>query len=243
MKRLHPPGTEHAATISEWYSKAGKAGAFLILTALLTGISALSRVASDTDRTTAVETLEAIFAAPGPYALSGASRLASGITLMLAASFLLRTWIIRKRHAPPLVPRLLVISGAVTALSGLAAVFLVISGPDANLASSNPDLSKLTESILLARWFTGNAGFALAGIALVVASPYLWKAGRLLRHIIGPASAIVGAAMQLIWIDSATMVHRIVGAAFLVWALAIGGMLVTGRIEKQFSSTRSRLTV
>ena len=41
--------------------------------------------------------------------------------------------------------------------------------------------------------------------------------------------------MQFIWIDAATMVHPIVGAAFFVWLLAVGLMLFRGRTERLFA--------
>ena len=40
--------------------------------------------------------------------------------------------------------------------------------------------------------------------------------------------------MQFIWIDSATIVHPIVGAAFFLWLVAVGTMLATGRVERHF---------
>lgn len=40
--------------------------------------------------------------------------------------------------------------------------------------------------------------------------------------------------MQLIWIDAATLMHPIVGAAFFFWLVGIGTMLATGRVERRF---------
>ena len=53
---------------------------------------------------------------------------------------------------------------------------------------------------------------------------------------IAPLSVIIGLAMQLIWVDALTVVHRVSGVAFVVWLLAIGFMLMTGRVERLFIS-------
>ena len=66
------------------------------------------------------------------------------------------------------------------------------------------------------------------------AAGYHWRVGGKLKYF-GIASVVVGVAMQFIWIDAATPVHRISGVAFLVWLLAMGGMLVLGASRGPFS--------
>ena len=73
------------------------------------------------------------------------------------------------------------------------------------------------------------------GLALVAAAPYQWKAGGILRYV-AVASAVIGIAMQFIWIDAATAVHRVSGAAVFIWLLVIGVMLLAGRVERQFAA-------
>lgn len=203
----------------------GKAGAFLVLTALLSAVSAVSRVAAQADQPSLEESLTAISLHPGLYGLGGTARLASGVTLVVAAWLLLNTWIIRMRLGSPAVPALLMVSGLLTAVSGACAVILALSAPE---------VGPFVESSALIRWLSGKIGFALAGMALIIASRYQWMAGRPLRYI-APVSALLGAAMQFIWIDSATMVHPVVGAGFFLWLLAVGVMLVTGRTERLFT--------
>ena len=41
--------------------------------------------------------------------------------------------------------------------------------------------------------------------------------------------------MQFIWVNSATVAHPIIGTAFLIWLVAVGMMLLTGRTEKLFA--------
>ncbi|MCY4653041.1 MAG: hypothetical protein OXC95_07740 [Dehalococcoidia bacterium] len=94
-------------------------------------------------------------------------------------------------------------------------------------------VSPIVETASDIRWLTGKVGFALAGIALIVASRYQWKVGQNLRRI-APVSAVLGIAMQFIWIDAATIMHSIIGSLFFVWLLVIGAMLFTGRVKRHF---------
>lgn len=210
-------------------SEARIAGALLLLTALATAVAVIGRVAADADQATLAESLVSISEARGLYGLGGAARLISGITLLAAAWYLSRTWIIRERLGTPMVPILLAVSGVFTAVSGACAVLLAVSAPDVAAVSVAP----LMENSELLRWLTGKIGFAAAGLALIVAARYQWKVGGALRYI-APASLIIGIAMQFIWFDAVTLLHRISGVAFLVWLIAVGGMLFTGRVERLF---------
>lgn len=230
MSHPSPPHLETGGVVSEQGPSARVAGAFLLLTALVTAVSAIGRIAADADQPTIGETLEAISENTGLYGLGGAARLISGITLIVAASLLRKTWKIRMRHGATLVPGLFHISGGFTAISGLAALLIAMSLP-APLLTSNPDVSRLLESILLIRWLTGKIGFAAAGLALIIESRHQWRMRGALRYM-APCSAILGAGMQFIWIDSATSFHPIVGAAFFIWLLTVGGILFTERTKK-----------
>ena len=216
-------------------SPARQAGMFLILTAIVTVLMVITRVMAGADQPTLAESLAAISESRWQYGTSGAMRLISGITLAVAAWFLLRTWIIRDRWATPIVPGLFGVSAAFTAVSGVCAIGLVAS----TLAASSPagagTPDEITEGIAFARWLTGKVGFSLGGLALLVAARYQWKAGGALRYI-APLSVIIGLAMQLIWLDALTIIHRVSGVAFVVWLLAIGFMLMTGRVERLFVS-------
>ena len=202
-----------------------------MLTALITAVSVLTRVTADADfQPSLQDTLDAISRHPVLYGVGGAARLLSGLTLGAAAWYLLRTWIIRLRLGSPAVPALFLASGVFTAVAGLCAVILAVAAPE-----SNP----LIEFSALIRWLSGKIGFALAGLALVVASRFQWKVGGVLRFI-APVSGILGLAMQFIWIDSATVAHPIVGGAFFFWLLAVGSMLFTGRTEELFAQMINR---
>ena len=210
------------------------AGALLLITALATLAAVAGRVAADADQSTLTDSLVSISKSKGLYGIGGAARFVSGITLIAAAWLLLTTWIIRLRLGTPVVPVLFAVSGLFTAVSGGCAVWLAISVPDAAEAILTFAKSSSAEQVADIRWLTGKIGFTLAGLALIVAARYQWKAGGTLRRI-SPVSALIGIAMQLIWVDAATIMHPINGTVFFLWLVAIGAMLMTGRVERQFN--------
>ena len=212
------------------------AGILLLLTAAITVVMVFARVAADADHPSLHNTMVAIAKNRAMYNLSGAARVLSALTLMAAAWYLLKTWIIRERLGTPLVPYLFLASGMFTAASG-ALAFAFAATVDVDLSDPNLGilLSQPTEIADDLRSITGKIGFTLMGLALLVAAPYQWKAGGALRYI-AVASAVIGIAMQFIWIDAATLMHRISGVAVFFWLVVVGVMLVTGRVERQFAA-------
>lgn len=201
------------------------AGMALAAAALATAVAVAGRVAADADQPTFAESLAAIANSWQLYAVGGAGRFLSGVALMAAAWALLQTWIIREKRASAVVPILLGVSGAITLASGVCAVALaVVFAPDVDGAS---------ETVNFARRFAGKLGFAVAGLALIIAARYQWTVGGQLR-IVAPFSALAGVAMQFIWVDSATVLHPIIGTAFFIWLLIVGVTLATGRTERLF---------
>ena len=208
---------------------ARRAGIVLVLTAVFTAVAIAGRVAADADQPTLAESMASIAEASGLYGMGGAGRVLSGVALVLGAWFLWRTWIIRERLGTPLVPGLLAVSGLFTAVSGTCAVVLAFS------ASVPAEVTPAIETISAIRWIAGKLGFAAAGLALIIAARYQWMVGGTLRRI-SPVSALLGIGMQLIWVDAATVVHRLTGPAFFLWLIAIGAMLMTGRVERHFTA-------
>ena len=209
------------------------AGILLAIAAIATVIAVAGRVSADADQPTLMESLTAISENVFAYGIGGFARLLSGAALVWGASLLLKTWIIQERYSTSLTPALFIISGIFTALSGLCAVVLAATAPDM-VAFGAPSPS--TEVIASFRWMAGKAGFTMAGLALIAESRYQWKVGGTLKFI-APVSALLGAAMQLIWLESAIAVHQITGVLFVVWLLLIGGMLFTGRVERHYVNT------
>ena len=224
-EHLNPSSKDSAARI---------AGLFLLLTAASTAAMVYARVSADADQPTLLESLQAIAASATTYSISGITRAISGVTLIIGALFLLKTWIIREGYGTRIVPWLLVTSGAFTVVSGAGALVLAA---DASSAAALGSVDDSTEAVARIRWLTGKIGFAIAGLALVAAAQRQWNAGGAIRRI-APASALIGISMQFIWIDAATILHRISGIAFFIWLIVIGLMLVTGRVERHFNSVR-----
>lgn len=222
--------TAKQASIGRRDSSAPLAGVFLVMTAIATLVAVVTRVSANADHPTLPETLSAIADSRLLYGTGGIARFVSGITLLVAGWLLLRTWVIRQGFGHPLVPAFLALSGVITAVSGACALALSVT------AQGNADSESIgatTEAVATARWITGKIGFTLAGVALLIAARQQWKAGMPLKKI-APLSAILGVAMQFIWLDAATIVHRITGVVFLLWLVLIGFMLVTGRVERHF---------
>lgn len=218
-------------------SAARLAGILLILTALATIVAVFARVSADTDQATLGESLAAIADHRILYGAGGIARLVAGITLIAGAWYLSRTWVIREGWGNPLVPLIFAVSSVFTAVSGISALALAATTP----ALSDPTLlepSAASETINLFRWLAGKIGFAVAGLALLVAARQQWKGGGKMRRL-SPLSAIIGLAMQFIWIDSATFMHPINGTGFVLWLLLIGSLLTAGFVERHFRAMRA----
>ncbi len=217
------------------HAAARAAGALLLLTAIATVVSVVTRVASGADQPTLLESLAAIAANKELYSIGGIARFVSGITLIAGAGYVLKIWADGGRWSAPTVPVIMIASGIFTVVSGVCAVGLAFSAEGVNEAFltgvvGQSPVDRSTEILAFLRWFTGKVGFAVAGLALMGSVGYHWRVGGRLKYF-ATASVAVGVAMQFIWIDAATPVHRISGVAFLVWLLAMGGMLVLGRVE------------
>lgn len=211
-------------------------GVFLLLTAAATAVAVFARVAADADQDTLLESLLAVDDNRAIYGISGAARLLSGVTLFVAGWCLWSTWIIRQRLATPWVPYLFASSGLCTAVSGVM-VLVVTAYPEPDVVVTGGavagSIAEVVEVAWDLRWITAKVGFATAGVALMLAARYQWQVGGTLKRI-APVSALIGLAMQFIWLDSATLLHPVVGSAFFLWLVAIGAMLAAGRTERYF---------
>ena len=205
-------------------------GLFFIITAIATLVAVVTRVSANADHPTLPETLSAIADNRVLYGAGGAARLVSGVTLLAAGLLLLRSWLTRHGHQSRIFSALLAFSGVFTAVSGALALALSVSAQeDATPAS----IGSSTETVDLLRGLLGEIGFTMAGLALIVVAIQQWKAGPPYRKI-ALFSVVAGIAMQFIWWDAATIVHRITGIAFLLWLILMGVMFVTGRVERHY---------
>ena len=231
-----------------------RTGALLLLTALATAISVVARLSANADATpftdavaqahnldaatisamVVSEKLDAIGAAATAYGAGGAARLIGGLTLLAAARLLWR--VLGAYHRPALgaAALLLAASGIASAVSGGAAVSLAALAPEpqsiSRLAAAGSLDHGTGDALLTLRWFAGALGFALAGLGLIALSPAQWRMGGILR-ITAIVDAILGLAMLFIWVDAATVIHRITGIGFLIWLIISGLWLLRGTIN------------
>ena len=230
------------------------AGIFLLLTALATAISVPARLAANADATPltdafalsqtvaaaeiarmeTTEKLASIAGNPGPYGTGGAARLLGGLTLLAAGLYLQRAIGPVLPQAMAVVGVLLAASGIASAISGAFAVALAVMAPEAEPTRTylqGMEWSYGTEQAMLTvRWVTGSLGFTLAGLALVAMGPVQWRMGGILR-VTAVVDVVLGVAMLFIWLDAATVVHRITGIAFLIWLIVVGLWLVVPRLR------------
>ena len=215
----------------------------LIATAIATVAAVVGRVAADADQETLAQSLAYIRVNSFEYGVGGGARLVSGITLIVAAALLMRTRITRDRLATSVVSALFIGSGALTAISGACAIPLLASvsggGGDVSILVAEGATTPFQETVAMLRAAMGKVGFAAAGIALIAAARCQWKVGGALRYV-APVSLTLGIAMQLIFIDAATVAHRITGPAFVLWLIVVGAMLVSGRTERLFTDFAGR---
>lgn len=236
------------------------AGIFLLLTALATAISVPARLAADADATPLTdalaqsqtlaaaeiarlemsEKLAAIGGASNAYGVGGAARLVGGVTLLVAGVYLWRAMRMYHPAAMGIAALLLAASGISSAVSGASAVALAALASEplatAVLTPGAVFVSGTEEALFAIRWLTGSLGFTLAGLALVALAPVQWRMGGILR-VTAVVDAVLGVAMLFIWLDAATVVHRITGVAFLIWLIAVGLWLVIPKLSTIGAST------
>ena len=233
---------DRRSTIESAYDAAAqRAGWLLLATAIATAVAVLGRVAAGADLPTLAESLAAVGRRRGLYGIGGAARLLSGITLFAGAWFLWHTRFMRRRLGTLLVSVLLAASGLFTGVSGACALALAQIAPEPSAAAAAARVGGGAALVAELRSISGKIGFNLAGLALLATAVRQWRVGGALRRL-APASALVGAAMQSIWVDAAIALHRFTGPLFMVWLALIGFMLASGRVERRMAGTAARRT-
>ncbi len=219
------------------------AGLLLLLAAVATAVSVLTRLTSSMEPNEAAPIQFTIILNTGVYAIAGAARILAGLALLAAAIFLRRATSAWHRWVDA-ASLLLGSSGAVTAVSGACMLALAMEIPQAANGGPGPVVAPIVweipgwvEPIDAARWITGKIGFTLAGIGLIALGPVQWRIGGLLR-VSAVADVIIGVAMLFIWVDAATVMHRVSGIAFLVWLIASGVWLTAGLLKTPEGKTQ-----
>ena len=216
------------------------AGLLLLLTAAATAVSVMTRLSSSLEPLPDSLIQVPIILDTGLYAIAGATRVLSGLALLAAAVFLRLTLNDGQPVAASIAAALLALSGAVTAVSGACMLALAAGVPqaaDGNATLMAWNLPEWLEPVDAARWIAGKVGFALAGLGLIALGPVQWRIGGLLK-ISAVADVIIGVAMLFIWVDAATVMHRVSGIAFLVWLIGSGVWLAAGLLKTPTGETR-----
>ncbi len=209
------------------------AGLLLLLTAVATAVSVMTRLASSDEPLAGSPIQLPIILDIGQYAIAGAARTLSGLALLAAALYLWVTLRGRQPQVMGIAVTLLGLSGAMTAISGAAMLALAAGIPQA--ADGNPTLLAWgvpgwLEPADAVRWIAGKVGFTLAGLGLIALGPVQWRMGGILK-ISAVADVIIGVAMLFIWVDAATVMHRVSGIAFLLWLIVSGVWLTLGLMQ------------
>ena len=219
------------------------AGLLLLLAAVATAVSVLTRLTSSMEPTEGAPVQFTIILSTGVYAVAGAARMLAGLGLLAAAVFLRRATSAWHRAADA-ASLLLGASGAVTAVSGACMLALAMEIPQAASGGTGPVVAPIVweipgwvEPMDAARWITGKIGFTLAGLGLIALGPVQWRMGGLLK-VSAVADVIIGVAMLFIWVDAATVMHRVSGIAFLVWLIVSGVWLTAGLLKTPEGETQ-----
>ena len=212
------------------------AGLLLLLTAATTAVSVMTRLSSSLEPLPDSLIQVPIVLDTIQYAVAGAARVISGLGLLAAAFFLRLTLNDRQPAAAGIAAALLVLSGIATAISGASILALAAGIPESAPSQVYVYSGTAWESqvwidpVNHARWITGKVGFTLAGLGLIALGPVQWRIGGRLR-ISAVADVIIGVAMLFIWVDAATVMHRVSGIAFLIWLIVSGVWLVAGLLK------------
>ena len=206
------------------------------MTAIATAVSVLTRLSGSDEPLEGAAIQLPVILDPGAYVISGAARLLSGFALVAAAAFLRAALRPRQPALARVATTLLEFSGAVTAISGasmLALAGVLPQGAEGTTTLVAWDPPGWIGTVDGTRSIAGKTGFFLAGLGLIALGPIQWRMGGALKAF-AVADVVIGAAMLLIWVDAATVMHRISGIAFLIWLIVTGvwltlGLMQTGR--------------
>ena len=208
-------------------------GLLLLLTAIATAVSVMTRLNSSMEPLEGSPIPLPIILDTVQYVIAGAARTLSGLALLAAAVYL---WMALKGSQPQamcLVAGLLILSGAATAISGVSMLALAGGIPQAADGSATLvawGVPGWLEPVDAVRWIAGKVGFTLAGLGLIALGPVQWRIGGLLK-VSAVADVIIGVAMLFIWVDAATVMHRVSGIAFLLWLIVSGIWLTLGMLK------------
>lgn len=209
------------------------AGILLLLTAVATAVSVMTRLGGSMEPLADSPVQLPVILDSVQYVVAGAARALSGLLLVAAAVFLRLALRRGQPVAAGIATTVLEISGTATAISGAAMLALVGGLPQASDSTATLvawDAPGWVEPVDGMRWIAGTVGFFLAGLGLIALGPVQWRVGGALK-VGAVAGVVIGIGMLLIWVDAATVMHRVSGIAFLIWLIVSGVWLTLGLMQ------------
>ncbi len=224
MKEEPEPGPQRARSI-----EAITAGSLLIFSAIAAAAMVWTRLQAGIDQPTFEETLAAIDQNTLWYTWHGMARTFFGALLIAAAVFLKPAMLLARGWQLRLSSVLLSLGGIAMIISGVLVIFIV--------AVYRVDTFDL-ESFDHYREIAGSIGNTLIGLTIVLLSVLQWRLGGFMKPV-ALLAPFVGIGMTIVWVDAATIFHRISGTGFLIWLLTTALVLIAGA----FTSARTKSVV
>ena len=194
------------------------AGLLLIVSATAAAAMVWTRLQADIDQPTFGETLAAIDQNTLWYTWHGMARTFFGALLIIAAAFIRPAMLLARGWQLQMSSILLNLGGIAMITSGVLVLFIsTVYWADAY------DV----ESFDHYREIAGSIGNTFIGLAIILLTVVQWRLGRFMKPVAAIAP-FVGIGMILVWIDAATILHRISGTDFLIWLLATAIVLIAG---------------
>ncbi len=197
-----------------------------MLSAIAAAAMVWTRLQADIDQPTFEETLAAIDQNTLWYTWHGMARTFFGALLIAAAGFIKPAMLLARGWQLRLSGVLLSLGGIAMIISGVLVIFIA--------GVHWVDIYNL-ESFDHYREIAGRIGNTLIGLAIVLLSVVQWRLGGFMKPV-GLLAPFVGIGMILVWVDAATIFHRVSGTGFLVWLLATALVLIAGA----FGSRRTK---
>ena len=185
-----------------------------------------TRLQADIDHPTFEETLAAIDQNTLWYTWHGMARTFFSALLIAVAGFIKPAMLLARGWQLRLSSVLLSLGGIAMIISGVLVIFI---------ASVHWVDTYDLESFDHYREITGSVGNTLIGLAIVLLSVVQWRLGGFMKPV-ALLAPFAGIGMILVWVDAATIFHRISGTGFLVWLLATALVLIAGA----FGSRRTK---
>ena len=194
------------------------AGFLLILAAIAAVAMVWTRLQADIDQPTFEETLAAIDQNTIWYSWHGTARAFFGVSLIIAAAFIKPAMFLARGWQLRLSSVVLNLGGIAMITSGVIVLFIsTVYWTDAY------DVETFDHY----REIAGSIGNTFIGLAIILLTVVQWRLGRFMKPVAAIAP-FVGIGMILVWIDAATILHRISGTGFLIWLLATAIVLIAG---------------